>query len=122
MAKKRTTKRCGVFINRWQKVNLAKLSYLLLTLILLVSFLLVNNFVWASTGGYPKLANYFLKSPINSNEVEQLAQWDVVILGMQVQDTNPEIFARLRELNPEIKIIAYLSAMEFPISRVSELE
>ncbi len=70
----------------------------------------------------PKLANYFLKTPISEAEIIQLAKWDVVILGMQVQDTNPNIFSELRRLNPKIKIIAYLSTMEFPINNYQWLE
>ena len=71
---------------------------------------------------YPKLANYFLKTPISTVEMSELAKWDIVILGMQVVDTNPDIFNTLRALNPDIKIIAYLSAMEFPVSRYQTLE
>lgn len=73
-------------------------------------------------GGKPKLANYYLKTPISGSEIQQLAKWDLVILGMQVQDTNPEIFSSLRALNPKIKIIAYLSAMEFPEQNYINLE
>ncbi len=54
--------------------------------------------------------------------MRELAKWDVVILGMQVQDTNPEIFSTLKSINPDIKIIAYLSAMEFPMQNYKILE
>ncbi len=70
--------------------------------------------VLANSSGYPKLANYYLKTPISNAEISELAKWDVVILGMQVQDTSPDVFQLLRILNPQIKIIAYLSSMEFP--------
>ncbi|MFC1622480.1 putative glycoside hydrolase [Patescibacteria group bacterium] len=111
-------------INLSNIANKAKISCFLVTLILLMSFLLLNstNSVHAKNDGYPKLANYFLKTPINQAEVYELAKWDVVILGMQAQDTSPEIFSQLRELNPNIKIIAYLSAMEFPIVNIGNLE
>ena len=95
--------------------------FLIATLILMVPFLFPNTTA-ARSQGYPKLANYFLKTPISQDEVLKLAKWDVVILGMQAQDTNPEIFGQLRALNPNIKIIAYLSAMEFPIQNLGNLE
>jgi len=88
----------------------------------LLAYFLLPSITVARSDGYPKLANYFLKTPINAREVEELARWDVIILGMQAQDTNPEVFAQLRQLNPDIKIIAYLSAMEFPIQNLGNLE
>jgi len=122
MVKKPIIRQYWQFIkNCWQSKLKFKLSCFALVCIMLAYFLL-PNLSYARSDGYPKLANYFLKSPISSAEVEELAKWDVVILGMQIQDTNPEIFARLRALNPHIKIIAYLSAMEFPITRLSDLE
>lgn len=90
--------------------------------ILIVLFALFFSFPANAGENYPKLANYYLKSPISSSEISQLAKWDVVILGMQIQDTNPEIFSLLRTLNPDIKIIAYLSAMEFPNGHYNLIE
>ncbi len=92
-----------------------------MALIFIASFLFAN-LTQAETNSYPKLANYYLKTPISSNEMNKLAKWDVVILGMQVQDTNPEIFSILKNINPNIKIIAYLSAMEFPMQNYKILE
>lgn len=86
-----------------------------------MSFLFVN-FAQAKTDSYPKLANYYLKTPISIDEMRELSKWDVVILGMQVQDTNPEIFSILKNINPDIKIIAYLSTMEFPMQNYKILE
>jgi len=83
---------------------------------------IINSPVLAQSSAYPKLANYYLKTPISNDEVSKLAKWDVVILGMQVQDTNPDIFQLLRTLNPKIKIIAYLSSMEFPMGIYDNLE
>ncbi len=74
------------------------------------------------TSNYPKLANYFLKSPITAAEARELARFDLLIFGMQVQDTSPEVFKIIRSLNPEVKILAYLSASDFPIERYQGLE
>jgi len=92
-----------------------------LALIFLAFFLFLQP-AQASYNSYPKLANYYLKTPISNSEINKLAKWDVVILGMQVQDTNLNIFSELKNLNPNIKIIAYLSSMEFPIQNYKILE
>jgi hypothetical protein len=65
---------------------------------------------------YPRLANYYLKSPISIAEARQLARWDVVILGFQLQYTSPEIFPVLRELNPDILLLAYVPSEEIPLT------
>lgn len=71
---------------------------------------------------FPRLANIFLKTPISDYEADQLAKWDVVVLGMQAQDTDPEIFDYLKIQNPDIVILAYVPSAEFPLSRIDILE
>lgn len=63
---------------------------------------------------YPRLANYFLKTPLTDAEATELARWDVVVLGMQAQTVSPDQIRRIRQLNPEVKILAYVAAQEFP--------
>ncbi|MFH1171541.1 MAG: putative glycoside hydrolase, partial [bacterium] len=63
---------------------------------------------------YPRLANYYLTSPITIAEAKELARWDVLVLGAQLQQTNPEIFPILRELNPDIILLAYVASEELP--------
>jgi hypothetical protein len=120
MAQRRTTTQFWPFFKAL-KANVKFSCFGFGALIFLVSFLFVMP-VLAVSENYPKLANYYLKTPISASEVQELAKWDVVILGMQVQDTNPEIFNQLKILNPQIKIIAYLSAMEFPFQNYAQLE
>lgn len=66
------------------------------------------------TGDYPKLANYFLKTPITDAEATELAKWDVVILGMQAQTVCPEQVKKIKQLNPKVKILAYVLSADFP--------
>ncbi len=68
---------------------------------------------------YPRLANmYFYGGSHDRAEYPGLARWDVVVLDMEVQhmDRPPkasfDAFALLRQLNPRIKVLAYVSAME----------
>ncbi|MFA5995844.1 MAG: putative glycoside hydrolase [Patescibacteria group bacterium] len=71
---------------------------------------------------YPRLANLYLKAPITDAEVEQLAKWDVLVFGMQLQDSSAEQIRALRKLNPDVIILAYVAAQEFPVSRLDEIE
>ncbi|PJA92829.1 MAG: hypothetical protein CO133_01560 [Candidatus Komeilibacteria bacterium CG_4_9_14_3_um_filter_37_5] len=59
-----------------------------------------------------QLANYFLKWQINDQEAQQLAKWDLLIMDMQNQLTSREALLKIRQLNPDVKILAYLSANE----------
>ncbi|MBI2426328.1 MAG: VCBS repeat-containing protein [Candidatus Kerfeldbacteria bacterium] len=64
--------------------------------------------------GFPRLANLYLKSPLTDEEIDRVADWDTVVLAMSVQDTNPEAFARIREKNPDVIILAYVITHSFP--------
>lgn len=61
---------------------------------------------------YPRLANYFLKWGISDAETIELAKWDVVILDMEAQTYSPDNLRKLRQLNPNIKIVAYITSQE----------
>lgn len=65
--------------------------------------------------GYPRLANYFLKGEISDKEAEELAKWDVLVLGMEAPFLNPGLIRILKKKNPKIKILAYVSSEEIPL-------
>ncbi len=67
---------------------------------------------------YPRLANYFLKWEISNQEVIELAQWDLLILDMELQRNSPDKLVEIRKLNPDIIILAYITAQEI-IDRVN---
>ena len=71
---------------------------------------------------YPRIANIFLKTPLTNEEAESLSKWDIVVLGMQAQDTSHGQIRRIRELNPDVKILAYVASQEFPETRYGEIE
>ena len=60
----------------------------------------------------PNLANYYQDWSLTESKVQELAKWDVVILEMENQARNPELMRKLRELNPKIIILAYITAQE----------
>lgn len=61
---------------------------------------------------FPKRANYFLKWTLTEADVHELAKWDVVILDMEVQVRQPEMLKKIRQLNPHITLLAYITAQE----------
>jgi len=63
---------------------------------------------------YPRIANYFLLPTVTALQARELARWDVVILGAENQYTSAAIFPILRELNPDIILLAYIPSEEFP--------
>ncbi len=61
---------------------------------------------------YPKLANYFLKWTIADYEVNELAKWDLLVLDMEVQVNSKNNLKKIREINPNIIILAYITSQE----------
>ncbi|MCK9438640.1 MAG: putative glycoside hydrolase [Patescibacteria group bacterium] len=60
----------------------------------------------------PKLANIFLSWDLNDEDVLNLSKWDLIILDMEHQFNNPDKIKKIRELNPDIIILAYISSQE----------
>lgn len=60
----------------------------------------------------PKLANIFLSWDLNDEDVVNLAKWDLIILDMEHQFNNPDKIKKIRDLNPDIIILAYISSQE----------
>ena len=86
----------------------------IITIILFSSFFLLPQI---SSGAelkstFPRLANYFLKWEINETEARELAKWDLLILDMETQENSPQSLRLIRELNPEVVILAYITAQE----------
>jgi len=60
----------------------------------------------------PKLANYYLKWLINDSETMELSKYDLLVLDMEVQVNSRQNLIKLRQLNPDIIILAYISSEE----------
>lgn len=86
-------------------------------------FLLAAGFcpllVWAAGGNQsaPKLLNLYLGWEIKDQDLKPLAQWDLVVLDMDMQWQAPEKMRILRQENPRLKILAYVSAGELAAAR-----
>lgn len=91
----------------------------LLPLFLIILFFpfLTNATTLKST--YPRLLNYFLKWTITDQEAEELSKWDVVVLDMEVAENSKNQLKKIKELNPNIIILAYLTSQEI-ISNIDD--
>jgi hypothetical protein len=106
------------------KLNIAKS----ITLLCLAFFLFPWSSAEAAIGkaktDYPRLANYYLSWEIPNTDVDDLARWDLLILDMEVQHNSSANFKKLRTLNPDILLLAYVYSEEVtlqPDSRYGEL-
>ena len=60
----------------------------------------------------PILANYYLRWDLPTEEIANLAKWDLLILDMENQVSSPDKIKKIRQLNPDIKILAYVTSQE----------
>lgn len=76
---------------------------------------------YSTAHDYPRVVAWQLNA--NATSAQDLAKYDVVILDMNAQNTNPDLHTRLRQLNPAIVILAYTSPFEYPKApRLSQIE
>ncbi|MCC7356885.1 VCBS repeat-containing protein [Candidatus Uhrbacteria bacterium] len=90
-------------------------SFLAVTLVLPVS-------VSAASGirGSPKILNLYLGWEIKESDVPLLARWDMLVLDVDQQQRYPHLIRQLRERNPKIIILAYISSSEIAQARFLE--
>ncbi len=62
---------------------------------------------------YPRVANLFFKWDVSAGEAAELAKWDVVVIDMEAAINTPENLKKIKEYNPQIKILAYITSQEF---------
>jgi hypothetical protein len=90
-----------------------KIKVIINIVLLLTIFWPIGSFSQQSAiQPYPRLANYFLKWTIEDYEVEELARWDLLVLDMEVSENSRANVEKIRELNPDIKILAYITSQE----------
>ncbi len=96
--------------------NLKK--YKILLLIFLVAGFFVFNlcaqkvFTAKIKNNFPKRANYYLAWTVDKAKARELAKWDLVVLDAEVQERTPESIKLMRQLNPDITILAYITSQD----------
>jgi len=80
----------------------------IISIISLIAFLSLGSLL----GQDIKFANYYLHPEINEDKVENLAKYDLLILDPNNLFLNREVLVSIKELNPNIKFLAYFNPME----------
>lgn len=70
----------------------------------------------------PRLANYYVNWDLKAEDLPDLAHWNLVILDMEHQVRHPEYIKKLRELNPSIVILAYITSQEITDGSVQNFQ
>lgn len=99
--------------DRWSRQFLTKLSRRVLLFLFCVSGVFPLS-TYAQEMVYPKKANYFLNWELSRTQATELAKWDLVILDMEIGVKWPYLIDHMRQLNPDIKIVAYFAPFEVP--------
>ncbi len=61
---------------------------------------------------YPLIANYFLDWELNENDAIQLAKRNLIVIDMEHGENNKSNLELIKSLNPEIKMLAYMTTEE----------
>lgn len=88
---------------------------LILTSLVIVSFIFVPVFstkAQKSNHSFPRLANFYLKWTLTESEARQLSNWDLVVLDMEIQYRYPELLRKIRQWNPDIILLVYITPQE----------
>lgn len=59
--------------------------------------------------GSPQISNWWFKWGMSNSEMEQMSRYDVVLVDVENQTYSKQQLKQLRELNPDIVILAYIS-------------
>lgn len=94
-----------------------KFTYFLAIFLAVSAIVPTSSFAARGSQAAPKLLNLYLGWQINEADRQKLADWDLVVLDMDMQWQAPQQMRLLRLLNPKIKLLAYVSAGELASSR-----
>lgn len=70
-----------------------------------------------SKKGYPLLGNYYhIPDSISSDDAKKLAKWNMVVLNSQAAYLTPEEIRHIKNINPDIKILTWVSLGLWPVT------
>ncbi|MFH1766973.1 MAG: putative glycoside hydrolase [Patescibacteria group bacterium] len=96
------------------KKNQKKFHYLRLTVIVALVFVILPKPASAYNikTDFPKKANYFLGWSMTESQARELSKWDLVILDMEIQARSPQLLTKMRQWNPNINLLVYITPQE----------
>ncbi len=93
--------RAKIKITNWR-------ARLALVCVVFVCIILLFPSDYSSARVAPKRANYYLSWEISDAKARELAKWDLLILDMETQVSSLSALKKIRQLNPNIIILAYI--------------
>ena len=87
---------------------------LLFCLIIILGGLLFFRGAWAVKldHTYPRLSNYYLAWTLTDAQARAISRNDVVVLDMEIQKRQPQMIKKIRNLNPDIVLLVYITPQE----------
>ncbi|EKD49794.1 MAG: hypothetical protein ACD_63C00048G0001 [uncultured bacterium] len=61
---------------------------------------------------YPRTVKVNINPTLKDENLENLSHYDVIVIDMEAQHINPEKMDRLREMHPDIKLLAHVTSQE----------
>lgn len=94
--------------------------YYTLTLVSLFLIIPILSFAFPNDHAFPRTTAWQLNT--GKSKPAELAKFDTVILNMNAHQTHPELIKEIRRINPDTVILAYTSAVEYPLYRLNDVE
>lgn len=95
----------------WNK-NKIKIFIILFTVFCSIFFIEVAKAKTLVNHSFPRIANYFLNWNMVLSEASELAKWDVVILDIEIQERHLDLIKKIRQINPDVILLAYITPQE----------
>jgi len=94
------------------KIKSIKIIFILFAIFFSNIFCNISSAKTIPDNNFPRIANYFLNWDLDLSEVRELAKWDVVVLDIEVQKRHYDMIKKIKELNPDIILLAYITPQE----------
>jgi len=98
-----------------------RIKLLVLILILFrLAFLSWPVYAFESKDIFPKIASYYLEPLISQDCYPDLSKYDLLILDVDTQTIDPEMFVFLKESNQDIQFLAYIPSQSVNLEDLSD--
>ncbi len=66
----------------------------------------------SAQSNYPLKANFYLKWELTESQARELSKWDLLVLDMEIQANRPDLLKKIKQLHPDIILLAYITPQE----------
>jgi hypothetical protein len=97
------------FLKSVKKIFISLMPAILLSVFFIFPF---SSSSAAPDTGSKKLANYYLSWALTEQTARELSKWDLVILDMEIQKRHPDLLLKMRQWNPDIILLVYITSQD----------